>query len=96
MPDQYKEPVKFMDIKRQANKGIVALTPSSLAFMLAPETRGIPDVPAGFDPRRLPFADVPILLRDQRQHSLANPPQNNPFSVFGAESQLRRNRNKQK
>ena len=88
-------PLKYIDIKdRIINPAFRAMTPSSLAFMLSPETRGIPAVPPGFDQRRLPFADVPMVLRDQRQHSLANPPQNNPFSVFGAYDTLKRNANR--
>lgn len=84
------EPLKLTHIQDMLNSRLQQMTPSSLAFMLAPETRGIPEVPAGFDPRRLPFNDIPMQLRDQRQYSLANPPQNNPFSAFGAVDNLNR------
>lgn len=77
-------PLKYLDILNAVRPAIRQATPASLAFMLSPETRGIPEVPADFDRRRLPFADIPMLLRDQRQHSLANPPQNTPFSIFNA------------
>ena len=87
-------PLKYIDIKNMIRPGIQAMTPSSLAFMLSPETRGIPAVPQGFDARRLPFSDVSLALRDQRQNQLLNPRTNNPFSVFVGEQNLRRLKNR--
>jgi hypothetical protein len=85
-------PLKYTDIKDAIGGGIRSMTPDSLAFLLGSQ------IPAasttGIDPRRLPFNDVSPQLRDQRQFSLANPPQNNPFSVLGAAGQLQRNANK--
>jgi hypothetical protein len=82
-------PTKFIDIKDKARNAARAITPDSLAYYL-----GFQDIPpaqgTGIDPRRLPFNDIPLLLRDQRQASLANPPQNNPFSIFGAIDNLNR------
>jgi|COG998Drversion2_1049125.scaffolds.fasta_scaffold1841988_1 hypothetical protein len=85
-------PLKYTDIKDAIGSGIRSITPASLAFMLGSQ------IPAasttGIDPRRLPFNNISPQLRDQRQYSLANPTQNNPFSVFGAAGQLQRNANK--
>ena len=88
-----KAPLKWIDIKSAINSGINSVTPGSLAFMLSPETRGIPEVPAEFDQRRLPFSDIPMQLRDQRQYSLANPESLNPFSAEGALRQLQQRKN---
>lgn len=88
-----KAPLKYIDIQGMMDAGIRKATPDSLAFLLSNQTRGIPDVPAGFDQRRLPFADVSPLLRDQRQHQLLYPPQNNPFSASLAETLLNRRAN---
>lgn len=84
-------PLKYIDIQNilgnAMRRGANAVTPSSLAFMIP---SGIPGAETtGIDPRRLPFADVSPQLRDQRQFSLANPPQQNAFSLQGAIDNLR-------
>lgn len=87
-------PLKLIDIQAMLGNGMRAMTPNSLAFM-APS--GIPGAETtGIDPRRLPFSDISPQLRDQRQHSLANPPQNNAFSIFGAIDALNRQANTQR
>lgn len=90
MPQHYaKAPTKFIDIKDTVGKGLRAITPDSLAFLLASQIP--PAESTGIDPRRLQFSDISPQLRDQRQQSLANPAQNNAFSVFGAYDALNRN-----
>jgi hypothetical protein len=85
-------PLKFIDMKAKAGELMRSMTPDSLAFLLSSQIP--PAESAAIDPRRIAFNDISSLLRDQRQHSLANPPQNNPFSIFGAAGQLQRNANK--
>lgn len=92
MPDG--APLKYIDIQNMLGNGVRGAQnalPPSLAFMLGSQIP--PAASTGIDPRRLPFNDVSPQLRDQRQLSLANPPQQNPFSVFGAIDQLNRNSN---
>lgn len=92
MPDG--APLKYIDIQQglgNMKRGVQNRLPPSLAFFLGSQIPGA--VQTGIDPRRLPFADMSPQLRDQRQYSLANPPQNNPFGVFGAADLLRQNAN---
>ena len=87
-------PLKYIDIQNAlsgAANTVQNALPPSLAFLMGSQIPGA--VQTGIDPRRLPFADVSPQLRDQRQYSLANPAQNNPFSIFGAVDQLRQNAN---
>lgn len=91
------QPLKYLDIKNAmtgAANTVQNALPPSLAFLMGSQIPGA--VQTGIDPRRLPFADVSPQLRDQRQHSLANPPQSNPFSIFGAIDALQRQANTSK
>lgn len=90
MAEQIAPPLKYMDLKNMLMQGVRGVTPNSLAFMLPSQ---IPPVPQNMDPRRIPFNDVSPQLRDQRQLSLANPSQHNPFSAFGAVANVRNNAN---
>jgi len=94
MPGSTQAPTKFIDIKDKVGEALRGMTPDSLAFFLGsqiPSAQG-----TGIDPRRLPFNDVSPQLRDQRQQSLANPQQQNPFSIFGAINALNANANARK
>lgn len=93
-------PLKLTDIQQMLGnmgRGVQNALPPSLAFFMGSQVDGGPRMnPNAIDPRRLPFSDVSPQLRDQRQHSLANPGQHNPFSVFGAIDTLNRQTNTQK
>ena len=87
---QIPPPLKYIDMQNAVNPLLRQHTPNSLAFFLGDEIRGIPQIPADFDQRRLPFNDISLALRDQNQRRFLNPHQNTPFSMWNSFSDVRK------
>lgn len=85
---QLQAPMKWIDIQNAMGANPGQVIPNSLAFWRMPGTGDVPPVPQGFDPRRLPFNDISLALRDQRQSQMGVPPVL-PFSASGAADAIR-------